>query len=233
MRNALKYVIFHQLHSPNFGGTCGRVRDTPAGYVSRANKMKEIFDQFLIFRARSKGDTDAFGRLYDSYIKDIYRFIYFKVGSKETAQDLSSEAFLRLWKHVSSDKSVNNPRGYLFQIARHLIADHYRHEEGRRPESIDHFVTFSQESASNSSEGVLSDSGFGQRQIEADTDAALVMKRISGLKEDFRDVLILRLVHGLNFKDISVVLEKKTGNVRVIFHRAMKALKEIENKNES
>lgn len=195
--------------------------------------MKEIFDQFLIFRARSKGDSEAFGRLYDRYIKEIYRFVYFKVGSKETAQDLSSEAFLRLWKQVSSDKPVDNPRGYLFKIARHLIADHYRNEDGRVVASIDQLVTFSSDIPSNDSEGVLSDTGQGKRQIEAGTDAALVLKRISGLKEDFRDVLVLRLVHGLTFKDISVVLDKKPGNVRVIFHRAMKALKAINNTYES
>jgi len=195
--------------------------------------MKEIFDQFLIFRARSKGDSEAFGRLYDRYIKEIYRFIYFKVGSKETAQDLSSEAFLRLWKQVGSDTAIKNPRGYLFKIARHLIADHYRKEDGRLIESIDPLVTFSDESTSHTSEGVVSDTGLGQRRIEADTDVALVLKRISGLKEDFRDVLVLRLVHGLTFRDISVVLDKKPGNARVIFHRAMKALQAIDNKHES
>ena len=59
-----------------------------------ANKMKEIVDQLLIYLARSRGDADAFGRLYDLYLKDIYRFIYLKVGVKEVAQDLSSEAKL-------------------------------------------------------------------------------------------------------------------------------------------
>jgi len=191
--------------------------------------MKEIFDQFLIFRARSKGDAEAFGRLYDRYIEEIFRFIYFKVGSKETAQDISSEVFLRLWKHVSSDNPVNNPRGYLFKIARHLIADHYRRDEVKRPESIDKLVTFEAESASTDSEGILSDSGTGGRKIETDADAALMLKRIGCLKEDFRDVLMLRLVHGLSFKEISVVVEKKTGTVRVIFHRAMKALKATDN----
>lgn len=190
--------------------------------------MKEIFDQFLIFRARSKGDAEAFGRLYDRYISEIYRFIYFKVGEKETAQDLSSEAFLRLWKHVSSDHSVSNPRGYLFKIARHLIADHYRRDEAVKPQSIDRLVTLSAETASNAGEGLLSDGGAGGRAIETDADAALVLKRIACLKEDFRDVLMLRLVHGLSFPDISVVLEKKPGTVRVIFHRAMKALKATE-----
>lgn len=190
--------------------------------------MKEIVDQFLIFRARSKGDSEAFGRLYDRYIKDIYRFIYFKVSSKELAQDLSSEAFLRLWKHISSDNAVSNPRGYLFKIARHLIADYYRREDVKRPESIEKLVTLSSESASITSESVLSDSGTGQRKIETDADAAIILKRIACLKEDFRDVLMLRLVHGLSFKDISVVLDKKPGTVRVIFHRAMKALKAID-----
>ena len=195
--------------------------------------MKEIFDQFLIFRAKSKGDSEAFGRLYDRYITEVYRFIYFKVGSKEVAQDLSSEAFLKLWKHVSSDKPIRYVRGYLFKIARHLIADYFRNEAGRTVDSIDGLVTFSDESASTVSDGILSDNGLGKKRIETDMDVTLVLKRISCLKEDFRDVLLLRLVHGLNFKDIAIVLDKKPGNARVLFHRALKALKAVHQINES
>lgn len=189
--------------------------------------MKELVDKFLLFRARSKGDPEAFGRLYDRHIDDIYRFVYLKVGQKETAQDLSSEVFLRLWKQANSQQMVKNPRGYLYKIARNLIADYFRGEHTNHPDSLDRVVTFGDQTPSTLGEGVMTDAGSAMRQIEAGADASLVLKHISCLKEDFRDVLLLRLVHGLSFDEIAVVLDKRTGTVRVIFHRAMKALRSI------
>jgi RNA polymerase sigma-70 factor (ECF subfamily) len=195
--------------------------------------MRELVDQFLLYRAKSKGDTQAFGRLYDRHIDDIYRFIYLKTGQKETAQDLSSEVFLRLWKQVHTNQIVKNPRGYLYKIARNLLADYYRGEHAKRPESLDAVVTFPDESASHSNEGILSDAGSSKRQIEAGVDASMVLRHISCLKEDFRDVLLLRLVHGLTFDEIALVLEKRAGTTRVIFHRAMKALRSVADTHES
>lgn len=60
--------------------------------------------------------------------------------------------------------------------------------------------------------------------MEAKVDLSLVLEKIGRLKEDFRDVLTLRLVDGLGYGDIARILEKTPGHVRVIFHRAMKAL---------
>jgi RNA polymerase sigma-70 factor (ECF subfamily) len=52
----------------------------------------------------------------------------------------------------------------------------------------------------------------------------LVLDQIERLKESYRDVLMLRLIDGLSFGDIGKVLDKSVGNVRVIYHRAIKAL---------
>jgi DNA-directed RNA polymerase specialized sigma24 family protein len=62
----------------------------------------------------------------------------------------------------------------------------------------------------------------------ARADLALILGRLKKLKEDYYDVLNLRLIDGLPFGVIAEILEKKTGHVRVIYHRALKALKEIE-----
>jgi RNA polymerase sigma factor (sigma-70 family) len=64
--------------------------------------------------------------------------------------------------------------------------------------------------------------------IEAQADLALLAKKLELLKEDYRDVLTLRLVDGLPFGVIAEILEKKSGNVRVIYHRAIKALQNLD-----
>lgn len=184
--------------------------------------MDNLIDQFQLYRLRTKRDEDAFGRIYDRYVERIYRFVSLKLPTKEAAQDVTSESFLRLWQYVQEEKRITNIRALLYRIARNLVADHYR--TGSRTISVEQSVTFSLDAASYDSESRLSDQNKEKRLIEAKADLALVVERVSRLKEDYRDVLMLRLVDGLSFQDIAIVLDKKPGTVRVIFHRAMKAL---------
>ena len=191
--------------------------------------MDNLIDQFQLYRLRTKRDEDAFGRIYDRYIERIYRFVLLKLPSKEAAQDVTSEAFLRLWQYVQEEKGITNVRALLYRIARNLVVDYYR--ASSRTISIEQSVTFSLDVTSYDNEDRLSDQNKGKRLIEAKADLALIVERVSRLKEDYRDVLMLRLVDDLSFQDIAIVLGKKPGTVRVIFHRAMKALDTLAQQN--
>ncbi len=191
--------------------------------------MDNLIDQFQLYRLRTKRDEDAFGRIYDRYIERIYRFVLLKLPSKEAAQDVTSEAFLRLWQYVQEEKGITNVRALLYRIARNLVVDYYR--ASSRTISIEQSVTFSLDVTSYDNEDRLSDQNKGKRLIEAKADLALIVERVSRLKEDYRDVLMLRLVDDLSFQDIAIVLDKKPGTVRVIFHRAMKVLDNLAQQN--
>ena len=49
---------------------------------------------------------EVFGELYDIYVSQIYRFVYFKVGRKEEAEDLTSEVFLKTWQYINEISGV-------------------------------------------------------------------------------------------------------------------------------
>lgn len=181
--------------------------------------MNQLVDQYLLYRIRAKRDPDAFARLYDRYVTAIYRFVYLKLPSKEAAEDVTSEAFLRAWQYIQRAEQIENVRALLYKIARNLIADHYRKQEGKEVS-----VTFSALETSSVSEGDFDDKEAGRLMIEARADIALILEHISRLKEDFQDVLTLRLIDDLSFSDIGSVLGKTSGNARVMFHRALKAL---------
>lgn len=182
--------------------------------------MNQLIDQYLLYRIRAKRDPEAFGRVYDRYVTSIYRFVYLKLPSKEAAEDVASETFLRAWQYIQQAEEIENLRALLYKIARNLIVDHYRKHEGAR----EALVTFSPQDTSTINEGDLSDRHAGRAVVEARADVALVLQRISRLKGDFQDVLTLRLIDGLSFHDIGTILGKTSGNVRVMFHRALKAL---------
>ncbi|MBM3205209.1 RNA polymerase sigma factor [Candidatus Uhrbacteria bacterium] len=193
--------------------------------------MANLYDQYLLFRVRTKRDKEAFGKLYDRHVKAIYRFVLLKLRTKQMAEDVTSETFLRCWQYVQEHKEIGNMRAFLYKIARNLVVDVYRRSDRLEislSTGLESNVTFIGEEPSFSIEGEIplemSDRSSQQRQIEASAELRLILDKISHLKEDYRDVLTLRLIDGLAFGDIAQVLEKTTGNVRVIYHRAMKAL---------
>lgn len=191
--------------------------------------MTNLVDQYLIFRIRTKRDPEAFGRIYDRYVGAIYRFVFLKLPSKEAAEDVTSETFLRCWQYLQQNKEVTHVRALLYRIARNLVVDAYRKNDALKMGT----VTFSSSDPSNESEGDLSDKNRGRDLIETRADMALIFAKISRLKEDYQDVLTLRLIDGLSFGDIAKIMEKTVGHVRVIHHRAMKALDTLSSSHDS
>lgn len=182
-----------------------------------------LLDQFLLFRLRTRRDPEAFTALYDRYVSAIYRFVYLKLSSKELAEDVTSETFLRAWRTVQEQKEIRNFRALLYQIARRLVIDVYRKNRSEKETSFS-TVTFDGSHPSSSIEAEIPDPKQGRIFMEDQADMALLLKKIEGLKEDYRDVLALRLMDGLPFAEIAKILDKTVGSVRVIYHRAMKAL---------
>ena len=157
----------------------------------------------------------SFTILYDQHIERIYRFIYLKVDSSETAEDLCSEVFARVWKGFSGIESeqVENPQAFIYQIARNVIADHYREKSKVKIVAIEEVV---EDNESNES-------------IEEQTMVNLEMDRIQKillkLKEDYQNYIIWRYLDELSILEISQIIGKSQDSVRVGVHRALQALK--------
>ncbi len=189
--------------------------------------MNKLIDSYLLFRLKVKKDPEAFARIYDRYVEAVYRFAFLKLPTKEEAQDVTAETFTKAWQYICDNHAISNIRALLYRITRNLIADHYRRGHPQTL-SLDETVTFQAENASSSYVSQETDLGEGKRLVEARTDLALLLRKLERLKEDYRDVLTLRLIDDLPFQDIAYILEKKAGHVRVIYHRAIKALKDLD-----
>ena len=154
-----------------------------------------------------------FSQLYDQNIEQIYRFVYFKVSSKEIAEDLCSETFAKGWNHFKENhEKIDNPRAFLYQIARNLIVDHYREKNKADLVSVE-FVP-------------LSDPGIDvKEQSMLNSDLDNVKKALQNLKEDYKEIIVMHYLNDLEIPEIAQSLGKKEGAVRVKLHRALKALK--------
>ncbi|HTK05147.1 MAG TPA: sigma-70 family RNA polymerase sigma factor [Candidatus Eisenbacteria bacterium] len=177
------------------------------------SRLKE---KFLLFRIRAKKDPEAFGAVYDAYVKQIYRFIYFKVSSAEQAEDLTSEAFLKAWQYLKEKRDVSNLQALLYSVARSVVIDHYR-ATNCVPGTVSLDESIGDDSTDVASEKFLND-------METKFDTTLVLEKLRGLKDEYRDVVIMRYLDEMSTGEIAAVLGKNASNVRVILHRATKAL---------
>lgn len=105
-------------------GRRGRATGTTTRRPAADSDSARMMD--LVERAQA-GEADAFGRLYDQYSDTVYRYIYYRVGGKATAEDLTSETFLRALRRIGTFTWQGRDFGaWLVTIARNLVADHFK-----------------------------------------------------------------------------------------------------------
>ena len=181
--------------------------------------MNIIGEEKLLLYKIKKNDKQAFIRAYDLYIDQLYRFIYFKVGSREEAEDLCSAVFLKTWNYIlaNSLKDEKTLRALLYKIARNLIIDHYRKNKARDTVSLDD---------DNGVEVVDGKQAVGH-DLDIKIDLLVLETKLPELKDEYREVIILRFINELSVREIAEILGKTKGNVRVLIFRALNALKEL------
>ncbi len=173
--------------------------------------LGERFDESLA--AAQLGDVDAFAELWRDAQPMLLR--YLRVLAGDEADDLASATWLRVIESLTSFEG-NEPqfRRWVVTIARHLHVDAGR-RRARRPE------TPTEELADL--DGVSPDAQAGAEE-RMSTQAALAL--IATLPPAQAEVVMLRVVMGLDVADVAAIVGKRPGAVRVAVHRALRALEE-------
>lgn len=167
-------------------------------------------DAEIVARVQS-GETESFTELYDAYFKKIYAFIYYKTHHRETAEDLTSQTFLRaLNKLADFDSSRGTFQAWLYQIARNGIYDHYRAMKKTTP--LEDAWDLS------SAENVAVDAALR-------TELAEVREALQKLKPEQRDIVILRVWQDLSYEEIAEIVGKSVNACKMTFSRTVKGLR--------
>ena len=174
-------------------------------------------DKRDFYRIKKK-NKEAFLAVYDRYAEDIYRFVYFKVSSPEEAKDITSAVFLKAWNSLRENEigEAKSLAAYLYKIARNCIIDHYRQQ--KPTSSIERETGESLPEIEDKSQNLA-------RQTEINSDMAIVYAKLEELKGEYKEVIILKYINELSLSEIASITGKSRNNVRVIAHRALKALK--------
>lgn len=166
----------------------------------------------LVQRAKS-GDQGAFGELYERYVDRVYRMIRLRVSDEMTAEDLTSEAFMKAWDGLDGYRERGYSFGaWLFRIARNLLIDHYRTAKETEP-----LETVERETSVGSVESAVAHNELVDR----------MRGKLRALTEDQRVVLELKFLMGLSTNEVSQILGKRPGTVRALQMRGLQALARI------
>ncbi len=166
----------------------------------------------LVERAQA-GEAEAFGRLDDQYSDTVYRYIYYRVGGKATAEDLTSETFLRALRRIGTFTWQGRDFGaWLVTIARNLVADHFKSSRFRLE------VTTGEMLDANEVERSPEDS-----VLESLSNAAL-LEAVRRLNPQQQECVTLRFLQGLSVAETARVMGKNEGAIKTLQYRAVRTL---------
>jgi RNA polymerase sigma-70 factor (ECF subfamily) len=180
--------------------------------------MKIAQDKKLFKRIKEK-DRNAFLQAYDAYADDIFRFILFNIGRSEDARDMTSAVFLKVWEYAQNrglkeDKSL---RAFIYKVARNLVIDYYRtSNKSKNEKSVEDLA----DNLADEKQNIFS-------KAEDNSDLERIKKCLGRLKDEYREIILMRFVDELSFAEISETTGKSIGSLRVLSFRALQALKEL------
>ena len=166
----------------------------------------------LVAKAKNY-DPKAFGKLYELYVKKIYRYILFRVGNSHIAEDLTENVFYKALNSIDGFKFKGVPfSSWLFTIASNILKNYYRQKAVEKKYL---FETKRDISISNINLSLMVEKEFKKKEL---------IIAINRLNEEQRKVIIFKFISGLNNKEVSKIMRKSIGAVKSLQYRALKNL---------
>ncbi len=162
------------------------------------------------------GDSEAFGQLYDHYNASVYRFLYYRVGSVQLAEDLTAETFFRALRSMSSFRWQGKDFGaWLMTIARNLTTDHFKAGRTRLESTTEDMSTL--DTTTDGPEGAV---------LTSLTNEAL-LSALAELPTEQRECLVMRFLQGLSIAETAEVLGRSSGAVKQLQLRGVRNLAKV------
>jgi RNA polymerase sigma-70 factor (ECF subfamily) len=189
----------------------------PTVYPDRPDPSDAAAEVWALVERAQAGDSEAFGLIYDRYMDTVFRFIYFRVGNRQLAEDLTADTFLRALKRIGSFTWQGRDLGaWLVTIARNLVADHFK--SGRYRLEV--------------TTGDVLDADREDRGPEGSPEAAVVdhitnvalLTAVTHLNPEQQECIVLRFLHGFSVAETAQAMGKNDGAIKALQYRAVRAL---------
>jgi RNA polymerase sigma-70 factor (ECF subfamily) len=198
---------------PQSGGTGG----PPPGYPDRPEPTDAASAVWQLVERAQAGDAEAFGMIYDRYFDTVFRFVYFRVGNRPLAEDLTSDTFLRALKRIGSFTWQGRDLGaWLVTIARNLVADHFK--SGRYRLEVTTGDVLDAERTENGPEGSPENA-----VVDHITNVAL-LTAVKQLNPEQQECIVLRFLQGFSVAETAQAMGKNEGAIKALQYRAVRTL---------
>jgi RNA polymerase sigma-70 factor (ECF subfamily) len=189
----------------------------PTGYPDRPDPGDAAAAVWSLVERAQAGEAAAFGLIYDRYFDTVFRFVYFRVGNRQLAEDLTADTFLRALKRIGSFTWQGRDLGaWLVTIARNLVADHFK--SGRYRLEV--------------TTGDVLDAEREDRCPEGSPESAVVdhitnvelLKAVKQLNPEQQECIVLRFLQGFSVAETAQAMAKNEGAIKALQYRAVRAL---------
>ncbi len=171
----------------------------------------------LIARAQ-QGDEEAFSALFEAHKRRVYSLCLRMTGNTAEAEDLTQEAFLQLFRKISTFRGESAFSTWLHRLSVNVVLMHLR-KKGLQQVSLDEMDT-SQE------EPVKRDYRDDDRRLLGSVDRISLTRAIAELPPGYRAVFILHDVEGYEHNEIAEIMKCSVGNSKSQLHKARMKLRE-------
>jgi len=164
----------------------------------------------LVERAAS-GDIEAFGKLYTIRVEQIYRYVFYQVKDKMTAEDITEEVFIKAWRAIDSCKGREKTfSSWLYRIAHNCTIDTLRSRQKRLAMETE----------------ATADVSYSKQEAEVSLKRRELLEALARLPKNQKQVIILKFIEGLDNQEIGQVMNKNQGAIRVLQMRALATLRQ-------
>jgi RNA polymerase sigma factor (sigma-70 family) len=165
-------------------------------------------------------DRPPFEDLYRDYLGRIYAYVRAQVSTSADAEDITSQVFMNAYQAYGRFEARHTtPAAWLFRIARNATLDHFR-AHGRREKlrrTIEHQPVAGEDPA-----------GMAEERMQYNA----LLGHVAQLPERQRDAISLRH-SGLSFEEVGTLMSCSEDAAKMLYHRALKALRESVGREES
>ncbi|BBH64915.1 hypothetical protein ACTI_16000 [Actinoplanes sp. OR16] len=210
----------HTVVLPQQSTTGPPTETAPPKHPARPDRGDPAAEVWALVERAQAGEAEAFGLIYDRYVDTVFRFVYFRVGNRQLAEDLTSDTFLRALKRIGSFTWQGRDLGaWLVTIARNLVADHFK--SGRYRLEV--------------TTGDVLDADREDRGPEGSPESAVVdhitnvalLTAVKQLNPEQQECIVLRFLQGFSVAETAQTMGKNEGAIKALQYRAVRALNRL------
>ncbi|MEV6344552.1 ECF subfamily RNA polymerase sigma factor, BldN family [Actinoplanes sp. NPDC051851] len=210
----------HTVVLPTQSKTGPPTETEPPKHPARPDRGDPAAEVWALVERAQAGESEAFGLIYDRYVDTVFRFVYFRVGNRQLAEDLTSDTFLRALKRIGSFTWQGRDLGaWLVTIARNLVADHFK--SGRYRLEV--------------TTGDVLDADREDRGPEGSPESAVVdhitnvalLTAVKQLNPEQQECIVLRFLQGFSVAETAQTMGKNEGAIKALQYRAVRALNRL------